>query len=168
MSRLILPSWVSKGPAHPGEAKGGKLTADQWRSFFTINLPITLTRLWGGEPLGSTKAKMLENFMHLVAAVRIASLRNITEERIRLYEEHMHLYLTTLLDLYPGTEITPYQHMALHFGQYLQRFGPTHGWRCFAFERFNYLLQQTPTNAISGLSSVYFIAAEKAEGCSFR
>lgn len=150
MGRLVLPSWVPKGPAYPGEAKGGKLHADQWRSFFTINLPVTLTRLWGSEPTGSMKRAMLENFLHLVAAVKLASFRNITEEHIHLYEEHMHQYLTTLLQLYPNTKMAPYQHIALHFGEYLRRFGPTHGWRCFAFERFNYLLQQTSTNMVVG------------------
>lgn len=150
MDRLTLPSWVSRGPAHPGEAKGGKLHADQWRSFFTINLPISLARLWGSNSADSKKQEMLVNFLHLVTAVQLASRHTITEEHVQLYEEHMHQYLATLLPLYPSTKMVPNQHNALHFGDYLRRFGPTHGWRCFAFERFNYLLQQISTNMIVG------------------
>ncbi|XP_006460515.1 hypothetical protein AGABI2DRAFT_57528, partial [Agaricus bisporus var. bisporus H97] len=146
MERISLPSWVSRGPAYPGQAKGGKLHADQWRSFFTINLPMTLVRLWGTGPPESRQAKILENFLYLVSAVKVASQRTISKEDIILYEKHMHRYLTTLWDLYPGIELAPYQHIALHFGDFLRRFGPTHGWRCFAFERYNYLLQQTLTN----------------------
>ncbi|KAJ3752746.1 hypothetical protein EV360DRAFT_18877, partial [Lentinula raphanica] len=68
-------------------------------------------------------------------------------------------YVTTLIGfedkdhvggLYPHTRITPYQHMMLHFGDLLRRFGPVHSWRCFAFERFNYILQTTKTNSRFG------------------
>lgn len=88
--------------------------------------------------------------MHLVTAVKLATMRTMTAERILQYEHHMHRYLETLLELYPGAEISSYQHMALHFGDQLRRFGPTHAWRCFPFERYNYLLQKIPTNKIFG------------------
>jgi hypothetical protein len=89
---------------------------------------------------------MLDNFMHLVTAVKLASMRSMNAERIRSYTHHMHMYLTSLLDLYPDTTITPYQHLALHMPTFLKRFGPTHSWRCWPFERYNYLLQKIPTN----------------------
>lgn len=76
----------------------------------------------------------------------------MSEGQITDYEAHMHKYLTSLLDLYPNTNITPYQHLALHFGPLLRRFGPTHAWRCFPFERYNYLVQQIPTNSKPGMS----------------
>ena len=146
MERLQLPSWVAPAPRQPGVAKRGKFTADQWRTFCIINLVFTLTRLWGSEPETSRDRRMLDNFMHLVTAVKLASMRCMTPERIAQYTFHMHQYLTTLLDLYPGATIAPYQHLALHFQTFLQRFGPTQGWHCFAFERYNYLLQKIPTN----------------------
>ncbi|KAF9442382.1 hypothetical protein P691DRAFT_798323 [Macrolepiota fuliginosa MF-IS2] len=94
MVDLSLPSWVSKGSAYPGQAKGGKLHADQCH--------------W---------AKMLENFLYLVSVVKVMSRRTIMEQDILLYEDHMQRYLQTLWDLYPGIELAPYQHIALHFGQ---------------------------------------------------
>jgi hypothetical protein len=89
---------------------------------------------------------MLENFLHLVTAVKIASMRTTSPERAENYEFHMRKYLETLLELYPGIVLTPYQHMALHVGDQLRRFGPTHSWRCFAFERFNHTFQMIETN----------------------
>lgn len=153
-SRLTLPSWVPNGPKHPGSTKQGKLHADQWRSFCTINLVVTLVRLWGLDPPDSEKGRMLENFLHLVSAIKYATLRSITEESIVAYEMHLQAYLRTLLDLYPGTELVANQHMALHFGDHLRRFGPTHSWRCFAFERFNFLLQKVGTNNVPGSSFI--------------
>ncbi|KAJ7462482.1 hypothetical protein FB451DRAFT_1404280 [Mycena latifolia] len=84
--------------------------------------------------------------MHLQAAVTLATARYMTPARIDLYELHIEKYLRSLLKLYPGTSITPYQHLSLHFGPTLRGFGPTHGYRCWPFERNNNRLQQIPTN----------------------
>ncbi|KAJ3963911.1 hypothetical protein EV361DRAFT_120089 [Lentinula raphanica] len=155
MSKTQTPSWMASAPSRPGEASQGKFTADQWRTFCTVHLPITLIRLWGSLPSTDRKRQMLVNFMHLVTAVRLGTMRVMTEERIQLFESHIRAYLEEMIGfgqsdrlggLYPHTSITPYQHMMLHFGTLLRRFGPVHSWRCFAFERFNYILQSTPTN----------------------
>lgn len=151
MSQIIVPSWVPRGPKNPGSTKQGKLHADQWRSFCTINLIVILIWIWGLKPEGSREALMLTNFLHLVTTIKYASLRAVNEKLISAYETHMHAYLRMLLELYPGTELVPNQHMALHFGDYLQRFGPTHSWHCFAFKRFNFLLQRVQTNKIQSL-----------------
>jgi len=94
--------------------------------------------------------QVIVNFMHLITAVRLANMRVMTETRIQKFEFHFRAYLTELADLYPHTRITPYQHMALHFGDLLRRFGPVHSWRCFGFERLNYTLQKFPTNSKFG------------------
>lgn len=155
MNLVFLPSWLPAAPAHPGEKKWGKFSADQWRTFSMVNLPVTLIRLWGLKNRESRKHRMLVNFLHLVSAVKLATMRNVNEEQITGYEYHMHEYLTTLLDLYPETSITPYQHLSLHFGHLLRRFGPTHAWRCFPFERYNYLMQNVPTNGHLGKFYLY-------------
>ena len=89
---------------------------------------------------------MLENYIHLVTAIKLATKRRITSEDIAGYEFHMHAYLKSLLVLYPSSSLTPYQHLALHFGPFLTRFGPTHAWRCYPFERYNHIMQRTPNN----------------------
>ena len=154
MERIQLPTWVSRTPNHPGESDWGKFTADNWRSFCLINLPITLTRLWGGKPRESREYRMLDNYMHLITAIKLATSRNITAGHISAYQAHMHAYLKSLLILYPNTSITTYQHLALHFGTLLGRFGPTHAWRCFPFERYNHQMQELTTNKRFGMDLI--------------
>lgn len=160
MDKTQKPSFIPSAPSKPGEAAQGKFTADQWRTFSTIHLPITLIRLWGLKP-GTRKYKMLVNFMHLITAVRLANMRAMTAERIDQFEHYIQTYLQGLVGsdpmegLYPHTRISPYQHMMLHFGALLRRFGPVHSWRCFAFERLNYILQSFPTNSRFGTSLVF-------------
>lgn len=148
MDRLCLPSWIGRGPKQPGEAKQGRLKADEWRTLCMVNLPITLVRLWGQDK--GRSGDVLNNYMHLVQAVKIASQRQISAQDIKNYQYHMHSYLESLLKLYLGTTITPYQHISLHFGEHLRRWGPVHSWRCFAFERFNGMLQNITTNCKFG------------------
>ncbi|KAF8231255.1 hypothetical protein L208DRAFT_1277973, partial [Tricholoma matsutake] len=150
MANMRLPGWVTRSPSHPGESWWGKFHADQWRVFCTINLPVKLIHLWGAKQKDSREYRMLSNFMDLIAAVKLATMQKMTEAQISQYESHMHSYLMTLLELYPGTDISPYQHLALHFGDQLCCFGPTHAWRFFPFEWYNYLLQKVKTNSIWG------------------
>ena len=48
---MELPSWLNAAPAAFGTTQHGKLSADQWRTVGTLNLPITLIRRWGVEVL---------------------------------------------------------------------------------------------------------------------
>ncbi len=152
MERLILPTWFQTAPKHPGEVQWGKFKADEWKAFCNVNLPITLTRLWGGGRKGDRQYQMLENFLHLVTAVKHANQRTLTDDAIRLYDSHMSTYLNGFIRLYPFANISPYQHLSLHFASQLHRWGPTHSWRCYAFERYNGILQGLPTNSKFGLS----------------
>ncbi|KAK0207180.1 hypothetical protein IW262DRAFT_669213 [Armillaria fumosa] len=70
----------------------------------------------------------------------------------------MRAYLQKLLELYPGSGISPYQHLSLHFGELLRSFGPNHAWRCWAFERYNGIIQKINTNNIFGEMSLLFLA----------
>ncbi|KAL0945693.1 hypothetical protein HGRIS_014844 [Hohenbuehelia grisea] len=73
----------------------------------------------------------------------------MTPARIDMYTLHMRRYLSNLIDsdLYPATNVTPYQHMAAaHMPDLFRHFGPTSGQRCWPFERANRKLQDIPTN----------------------
>ncbi|KAF7342502.1 hypothetical protein MVEN_01840000 [Mycena venus] len=151
MERRSMPSNVGRAPTHPGEAAWGKFTADQWKTFCIYHLPFTLSRLWGPykdskDAEHRRKYEMLQNFLHLVSAVKSATLPTVTPATIRAYEKEILSYLSGLLTLYPGAQIESYQHLAMHFGDLLKRWGPTHSWRCFAFERYNGLLQKINTS----------------------
>jgi hypothetical protein len=146
MTRTSLPYWVSSAPPYVGSTRAGKLSADQWRSFCSIHLVVTLVRLWGASDPLSWHHKMLTNFMDLVTAVKLATMRSMTPDRIAQYQFHMTRYLTELLELYPDVGLSPNQHSSLHYPELFERFGPTHAWRCWAIERMNFKLQEVPTN----------------------
>ncbi|THU84891.1 hypothetical protein K435DRAFT_686652 [Dendrothele bispora CBS 962.96] len=167
MAKLNLPSWMARAPRDPGGTSHGKFSADQWRAFCTVNLPITLIRIWGNEAAGTREHQMLINFMHLVAAVRLVNMRTMTETRIREFESHMRLYLHGVRELFPEKNITPYQHMSLHYGSMLRRFGPVHSWRCFPFERYNYVLQKIPTDSRLGEFYIHRVRIDNIQVGSF-
>jgi hypothetical protein len=155
MEKLKLPTWFKTAPKHPGDVRWGKFKADEWKAFCTVNLPITLTRLWGLKPKHDRQYQMLENFLHLVTAVTCANQRKLTDDTIKLYDLHISAYLNGFVQLFPFANITPYQHLSLHFSSHLRRWGPTHSWRCFAFERYNGVLQALPTNNKFGLWKIF-------------
>ena len=54
MGRCTFPTWLSPAPRNIGLGKVGKLTADQWRTFGTVHVVITMIRLWGHYPPDSS------------------------------------------------------------------------------------------------------------------
>lgn len=96
---------------------------------------------------------MLNNYIDLVTAVELATRRRLTEHDIDDYEYYMRRYVEGFLRLYSsadGAMLLPYHHISLHLSQFLRGFGPTHGWHCFAYERFNHELQKIKTSGIFG------------------
>ena len=147
--RLILPSFVSPAPCHFGSEKR-KLTADQWRLVGMIHLVVSLVRLWGNEQ--GRKCLMLNNFMHLITAIHIASLWSTSRCHAELFTRHYKFYLEGVVELYKEGKIQSVHHACLHFESMLLGFGPVHAWRAWAFECYNYLLQRTKTNMRFGKS----------------
>lgn len=137
---------MSPVPNSVGEAKAGKLTADQWKTFCLVHLIISLIQLWGDFSQDNRYYQLLLNFISLVTAVKIASRRVLTQEYIDLYKVNILDYLKTLLKLFPEISLSPNQHLSGHLSDHMQRFGPAHSWRSFAFERWNYKLQHINTN----------------------
>jgi hypothetical protein len=146
-ARLELPSYVTPGPRRLGTTEQ-HMTADKRRSVATIHLVVTLIRLWG--PERGRKRAMLDNFMHLVIALQIASMRTISDEDIERYMYHYKTYLEGFVQLYKEAAIHPNNHMCLRLGIFLRIFGPVHSWRAWVFERYNYLLQNIDTNSRFG------------------
>jgi hypothetical protein len=152
IQRMSLPSWIGRLPTNLGSASHGSLSADQWRTAATVNLVTSLVRLWGSKSNDTRHKEMLDNFIDLVSAIKVANMRVMTAERVQEYESSMTRYLQGIVRLYPKNSLVPYHHMSLHFTRFLEDFGPTHSWRCFPFERYNHLLQQVSTNKKYGES----------------
>lgn len=150
---MILPSWAGKPSSSVGRKGRGKLKADEWRTFCNVNLVHTLPRLWHGE---STNVKprykdLLDNFMDLVTATKLASSRILTPQIISRHSRSIRQYLKGLRRLFPHVDLSPNQHLSVHLTTMLLDFGPTHAWRCFPFERYNYILQQINTSMKFGM-----------------
>jgi len=152
---MITPSWLTSVPTNLGEAKHGKLKADQWRTLGTTYLPISLIRMWyqvedSTDQRSIQCRKLLEATLSLISAVVIASSRTISQEKTDLYLHHMQSYLKGLRKLFPRYRFLPNQHMALHLAEYLQLYGPVHSWWTFPFERLIGMLQRIPNNFQNG------------------
>ncbi|KAF8586066.1 hypothetical protein K439DRAFT_1278066, partial [Ramaria rubella] len=109
IEKADLPTWVGRA-TQLGEGTHGKLSADQWCTACTVDLPFTLIRLWGGDKQLDEKERfkdMLDNFMDLVAAAKLAFQRTMSLEISAQYQVLMGQYLEGLINLYPTSKIQP-------------------------------------------------------------
>lgn len=95
MSKTTLPSWIGRAPPRLGDGRHGKLSANQWCTACTVNLVITLVRLWGLKSPSDHHYQMLDNFMDLVMACKLAMMRKTTPDHIERFQTHMCQYLKT-------------------------------------------------------------------------
>lgn len=94
---------------------------------------------------------MLHNYMEMATGLTVGSHRSTDDARKALYTHTMVTYLQGVGKMFPGVAISPSQHIACHFGDFMQYMGPTHAWRCYAPERWNGLLQKVKTNNHAGM-----------------
>lgn len=144
MQKTVLPSWVGTAPKNWGTAKRGKLSADHWRTIFTIHLPIALIWLWRDED--GRKQELLDNMVHLVLAIFAANFKTATSSHVDAYDLHITHYLRGISRLFPEDAIHPAQHSAFHIGDNIRDFGPIHPRSAQHYERFIHLLQRQNTN----------------------
>ena len=89
--------------------------------------------------------------MDLVRAVQIANLHSISKKEIEQYERYIFRYLTTFKLLYKLAKVKPIHHAALHYGDILRGFGPTHTHSAAFYERYIYAMQSKNHNMKLGL-----------------
>jgi hypothetical protein len=150
IAATIRPGWQTGPPPNFGASAHGKVKADQWRSSFEFDIPVSLIQLWAAAPDGDRRQKMLESTMFLATAIRWATSHETSEEHVDEYMWNMRAYLKSLRNLFPGMNLLPNHHNALYLGELLLRFGPVHGWWMFPFERLIGLLQKVNTNKKMG------------------
>ncbi|KAI0753039.1 hypothetical protein C8Q80DRAFT_1096323 [Daedaleopsis nitida] len=140
-----LPSWIERPPLNFGSRSHGKLKADHWRTVCTINMVISLVPIWTSSTATEGDRLLLENFIHLVVAVDLATRCTMDAQRARLFDEHMLSYLRTLRHLFEH-QLVPNHHLSLHIVTCLLLFRPVHGWWAYPFERYNGIIQRLNTN----------------------
>lgn len=154
MERTTLPQWFKPAPKNAGDAKQGKVSSKEWRSFATVNLPITLVQLWAERYTGiatTDKQKILDNFLNLAVAAMLCTQECMTESVVRAYELHIRTYLEGFKLLYPKQSIIPYHHLAVsHLPDFMTLMGPWASWCTGPFEMFNGMIQSIPTSSKFG------------------
>jgi|HubBroStandDraft_6_1064221.scaffolds.fasta_scaffold221306_2 hypothetical protein len=154
----VTPSWLNSVPYNFGAAAAGTLKADEWRTMWTVYLPIALVSLWGeGTSHASADVSQklrdaLDHTMALASAITLACLRTMTWARATGYRSHVASWVCGLSRLYPGIDHRTNNHMAIHIYDFLLLFGPVRSWWCFPFERLIGQLQRLPNNHKSGES----------------
>ena len=79
-------------------------------------------------------------------ACKILCQRNLTTEQVRLADALLLQFCRRTERLYGHHVVTPNMHMHCHLRACIEDFGPLHGFWCYAFERYNGLLGDTPNN----------------------
>lgn len=145
------PRWHAAPPANIGHVSHGKLKADEWRSCFEFDIPVSLLRIeaQGGASGGQTdehRAKLVHSTFLLAIAIRWATSHRTSARHAEKYTEAMRAYLETLKDLRPTQRFRPNHFNAMLIGRYLRLYGPVRGWWMFPFERVIGDLQRSSTN----------------------
>ena len=92
--------------------------------------------------------------MILAMALQWGTSYITSEQHVCNYHHYMKTYLEMLKDIFPGLNIWPNHHAALHLDTFLCRYGPLHGWWMFPFKRIIGSLQQKNTNHKIGETSL--------------
>lgn len=145
------PPWHTAPPANIGHVSHGKLKADEWRSCFEFDIPVSLLRIEtqqsvSGKQTDEYRSKLVHSTFLLATAIRWATSYRTSTQHAEKYTEAMKTYLETLKDLQPTQRFRPNHFNALLIGRYLRLYGPVHNWWMFPFERVIGDLQRSNTN----------------------
>jgi hypothetical protein len=160
ISQIIVPCWVTKLSSSLGERSNGKLKADEWRSLFSIYLPITCFRLWADKP---EKIIHLKALLILSIIVNIVSSTTSSRAAAVLYDNAIRLYLELIVTLYPKEPLVVTHHLALHLSRYMRFYGPCRSHWAFPFERLIGKLQKIPHNSHTGNFSPIYLRYESEQ-----
>jgi hypothetical protein len=165
IKNMIKPAWATSVPNNISPA-GAKLKSDQWRSVGALFLPVLLICLWShaqntenaqdkngqNENLTSKRRQdLLHLTMLLCSAISIITSRAVSPEHTHLYLQHMTDYRKELQRIFLGYNCHPNHHMAMHIGEFVEKYGPIHGWWTFPFEQMIGWLQRLMTNYKQGM-----------------
>lgn len=155
LPRIRIPTWIKRAIPILGKASFGRLKADEWRSLFTIQLPLILPVFWR-DSLPETRS-LLHNFAHLVSLVNLALKRSTSADRINCYRHHILSYLESCLVIFEGVKLAPNHHMAIHLADCLERFGPARSYWSFPMERLMAQVLKAPNNNRLGEMEITFL-----------
>lgn len=151
MQRTTLPTGLDAPPQRIGAKRSPSPKASQWNTLFLVTLLITLTKVWTAPNAPTGDRARLNNFLHLVCAIRLANQRAVDEGAISAYRYHLLGYLNSLLHLFPEYRLKPKHHYAIHLADCMLRLGPTIWYSAWSGERKIFGQKQTHTNHRPGV-----------------
>lgn len=140
---IAVPSGFTRLTPSFGTKSHGKLKADEWRSLFTVYLPISLLLAWHNR---QDRMKHLKALLFLIILVHIAVSRTSSQAGSILYRDAILLYLNLIRALYPQHQFTVNHHLAMHLPLFMDLHGPCRSHWAFPFERLIGRLQKTRLN----------------------
>ena len=152
IAATIRPSWQAALPGNFGCAEHGKLKADQWRTALEFDLPVSLvkilfTRRKTGNITDDMRAqRIVEHTMDLAIAMAWGLSRRTSTLHAERYQFYMTRYVKGIHELYPGYDLKPKHHYALHIPEILLQYGPIRGTWAFGLERMIGRLQKLNSN----------------------
>ncbi|KNZ57805.1 hypothetical protein VP01_2069g7 [Puccinia sorghi] len=151
LSKVVVPTGVSKLPKAFGYAKNGKVKASEWHNLFAIYLPLTFLDLIFDlvdfeEQLHENQV-LIDNTSSLVPCTNVVSLKTISEEDCECFERNYKLYSKTSRLCFPGLKVLPNHHFVLHIPAQLRWWGPLSAMSEFPGERLIGMLQKFKTNS---------------------
>ncbi|KAJ3885411.1 hypothetical protein GG344DRAFT_82742 [Lentinula edodes] len=147
---IITPSWVNRPPEEIGLKRAGTLKADNWRTLFSIHLPLALISIWDEDsPLradnASEMASVLQTSMHLTCASIAMTSNTLSPERRNLFRNSIRAHIEGLKLNFPGFML-PSHHLSFHIFDFMDSFSNVRNWWAFPFETMIGRLQRIPTN----------------------
>ncbi|KAJ3847686.1 hypothetical protein EV368DRAFT_50719 [Lentinula lateritia] len=147
---VVTPAWVTNPPSNVGLYEAGTLKADNWRTLFSIHMPLAILSLWKeSSPLAAANASdmtsVMDTVMHLACASLIMTKRKLSLTRRDDFRRLLRLHILGLKENFPGW-IFPTHHLAFHIHEFMDLFSGVRHWWLFPFEKLIGKLQRTPTN----------------------
>jgi hypothetical protein len=134
----IVPSWVTKPRATFGLKSNGRVKAAEWRSIFSIYLPMTFIRLWVLEHTRGSDTDWvlhLKTLLILALIVNLVTSKTLSTASINSYDRAIELYLRLIRTLNEDQHLVVNHHMALHLSEFMRLYGPCRAYWAFPYER---------------------------------
>ena len=132
-----IPSDIGRIPYKIGSGFSS-FTADQFKNWIVYFSLISMRGILTGAHL--------ECWRHFVLACRILVQFELSHADISLADALLLQFCKRVERLYGKSAVTPNMHLHCHLKECILDFGPTHGFWCFSFERYNGLLGELPNN----------------------
>lgn len=143
---VSLPTWVGRPPSNLGEAKHGKLKANDYLVLFSFILPLIVPEFWHGPAASEFDKVQLETFSYLVICTNIVCSFKTSNADADCYTDLYIKYRRNIQRLFPYWPSKPNHHFGVHNGPILKYWGPLPPVGEFLGERIIGQFQNIKTN----------------------